>query len=129
VHHRLFETLRAFDGRLMTLNLAFLALIVLVPFGTELYDRYSGEPVAAAVFGAIMGLAALTHWSMSAHTLSRGYVDESARAERLPLARPADLGLTALFLVSVPLAFLSTTVAALVWTATILLHLPLARRR
>jgi uncharacterized membrane protein len=127
VHHRLFETLRAFDARLMTLNLAFLALIVLVPFGTELFDRYTSEPIAAAVFGAIMGLAALTHWTMSAHTLREGYVDEAARAERLSFARPIGLGFTVLFLLSVPVAYLSTTAAALMWTATILLHLPLRR--
>src|SRR5687768_8301565 len=52
IHHRLFEALHGFDGRLMVLNLSFLAMIVLVPFGTELFDRYTSEPVAAAVFGA-----------------------------------------------------------------------------
>jgi uncharacterized membrane protein len=129
VHHRLFETLRGFDARLMTLNLAFLALIVLVPFGTELFDRYTGEPVAAAVFGAIMGLAALTHWSMSAHTVRQGYVDETLGADRLPFAQPIGLRFTAFFLLSVPVAYLSTTAAALLWTATILLHLPLRRTR
>jgi uncharacterized membrane protein len=129
VHHRLFETLRAFDATLMTLNLAFLAFIVLVPFGTELFDRYTDEPLAAAVFGAIMGLAALTHWSMSAHTLRRGYVHESLRADRLPFAQPIGLGFTALFLLSVPVAYLSTSVAALMWAATIPLHLPLRRSR
>src|ERR687895_1562872 len=51
IHHRLFETLRAFDSRLMTLNLAFLTLIVLVPFSTALFDRYTQEPIAAAVLG------------------------------------------------------------------------------
>jgi uncharacterized membrane protein len=129
VHHRLFETLRAFDATLMSLNLAFLALIVLVPFGTELFDRYTDEPLAAAVFGAIMGLAALTHWSMSAHTLRRGYVHESLRTDRLPFAHPIGLGFTALFLLSVPVAYLSTSVAAVMWAATILLHLPLRRTR
>jgi TMEM175 potassium channel family protein len=127
VHHRLFETLTRFDGTLMTLNLAFLALIVLVPFGTELYDRYTGEPLAAAVLGAILGLAALTHWSMSTHTLRRGYVDESARADRLAFASPIGLGFTALFLLSVPVAYISTTAATLLWLATILLHRPLRR--
>jgi hypothetical protein len=34
---------------------------------------------------------------------------------------------TVLFLVSVPVAFLSTTAAALMWTATIVLRFPLGR--
>ena len=127
VHHRLFETLRRFDATLMTLNLVFLALIVLVPFGTELYDRYTDEPLAAAVLGSILGLAALTHWTMSTHTLRRGYVDDAARADNLAFASPIGLGFTALFLLSVPVAYISTTVATLFWLATILLHRPLRR--
>ena len=129
VHHRLFETLRGFDAPLMTLNLAFLAMIVLVPFSTELFDRYTGEPVAAAVFGGIMGLAALTHWWMSVHTLRKGFVGEPHRTDRETFGGPMGLGFTALFLLSVPVAFLSTTVAALLWTSTILLHRPLRRTR
>jgi uncharacterized membrane protein len=127
VHHRLFEALRNFDGVLMTLNLAFLSLIVLVPFGTELFDRYTEEPVAVAVYGAIMGLAALIHWTMVGHTLRRGYVRDTHRAETEPFASPAGLGWTILFLLSVPIAFLSTVAAILMWVATLFLHYPLGR--
>jgi uncharacterized membrane protein len=127
VHHRFFETLRTFDARLMTLNLAFLALIVLVPFATELFDRYTDEPAAAAVFGGIMGLAALVNWTMVLHTLRRGYVHETHRAGTQPFGSPVGLGFTMLFLLSIPVAFLSTTAAALMWTSTIFLHGPLRR--
>src|SRR5918997_3288492 len=72
IHHRLFETLRAFDSRLMTLNLAFLTLIVLVPFATALFDKYTDEPIAAAVLGGILGLAALSHWLAVVYTPRRG---------------------------------------------------------
>jgi uncharacterized membrane protein len=48
VHHRMFEAVRAFDARLMTLNLGFLALTVLMPFATELYDRYADVSTTAA---------------------------------------------------------------------------------
>jgi uncharacterized membrane protein len=127
IHHRLFETLRAFDSRLMTLNLAFLALIVLVPFATDLYDQYTQEPIAAAVLGAILGLAALTHWSAVSYTLRHGLLHEQHRPATEPFASPIGLGFTLLFLLSVPVAFLSPTAAALMWTSTILLHYPLGR--
>src|SRR5919109_465687 len=64
IHHRLFANLEAFDGTLMTLNLVFLALIALVPFSAELIDKYREEPIAAAVFGATLGFAALVHLAM-----------------------------------------------------------------
>jgi uncharacterized membrane protein len=127
IHHRLFETLRAFDSRLMTLNLAFLALIVLIPFATELFDRYTQEPIAAAVLGATLGLAALMHWLAVVYTLRRGLIHEQHRPASEPFASLVGLGFTLVFLVSVPVAFLSPTVAALMWAGTTLLHYPLGR--
>ena len=127
IHHRLFETLRAFDSRLMTLNLAFLTLIVLVPFATNLFDEYTDEPIAAAVLGGTLGLAALAHWLAVAYTLRRGLVHEHHRAANEPFVTPMGLGFTALFLLSVPVAFLSPTAASLMWAGTILLHYPLGR--
>ena len=127
IHHRLFGTLRAFDSRLMTLNLTFLTLIVLVPFSTDLFDTYTQEPIAAAVLGATLGLAALTHWLTVVYTLRRGLVHEQHRPTTEPFASPIGLGFTLLFLASVPVAFLSPTAAALMWAATILLHYPLGR--
>jgi uncharacterized membrane protein len=127
IHHRLFETLRAFDAPLMTLNLAFLALIVLIPFATELFDHYTQEPIAAAVLGATLGLAALTHWLAVVYTLRRGLVHEQQRPASEPFAILLGLGFTLVFLLSVPVAFLSPTAAALMWAGTILLHRPLGR--
>lgn len=127
IHHRLFETLRAFDSRLMTLNLMFLTLIALVPFSTDLFDQYTQEPIAAAVLGATLGLAALTHWLSVGYTLRQGLVHEEHRPTTEPFASPIGLGFTLLFLLSVPVAFLSPTAAALMWASTTLLHYPLGR--
>jgi uncharacterized membrane protein len=127
IHHRLFETLRAFDSRLMTLNLAFLTLIALVPFSTDLFDKYTDEPIAVAVLGATLGLAALTHWLAVVYTLRHGLVRDRQREMTEPFASPVGLAFTALFLFSVPVAFLSPLAATLMWVATIFLHYPLAR--
>ena len=51
----------------MALNLAFLSLICLMPFATNLYDRYPDESLAAAVFGLTLGLASLVNWVMHVH--------------------------------------------------------------
>ena len=127
IHHRLFETVRAFDGTLMALNLCFLALIALVPFAADLVDRYGEEPIADAVFGTILGLAALTHWSMVRHVLRRRFVHEHARADAEPFGGGIALGFTALFLLSVPAAFLSPWLAQGLWLSTIVLRYPLRR--
>jgi uncharacterized membrane protein len=127
IHHNLFETLRDFDRTLMALNLAFLALIVLVPFSAELYDTYTSEPLAAAVLGATLGLAAMVHWAMTAHVVRRGFVRDDQRERTAPSASPVGLGFTAAFLLSVPLAFVSVHIAEALWISTVVLRYPLRR--
>jgi uncharacterized membrane protein len=126
IHHNLFETLRGFDRTLMTLNLLFLALIVLVPFSAELYDRYTSRPLAAAVLGATLGLAALVNGMMSAHVLHRGFVHEHHR-EETDSGITVGVGLTVVFLLSVPAAFLSVHIAEALWISTVVLRYPLRR--
>jgi TMEM175 potassium channel family protein len=126
IHHNLFEKLRGFDRTLMALNLLFLALIVLVPFSTELYDRYTSRPLAAAVLGGTLGLAALVHGAMTAHVLRRGFVHEYHREETEP-AVTVGFGLTTVFLISVPAAFLSVHIAEALWISTVVLRYPLRR--
>lgn len=127
VHHSLFERLRAFDGTLMALNLLFLAAIALIPFATDLLDEYSQESIAAAVFGAVLGVAALINWLMHVHIMRAGLVDAAHRDETAVFASPVAFGLTAVFLVSVPLAFVSPHLAQALWLSTIVLRYPLRR--
>jgi uncharacterized membrane protein len=127
IHHRFFETMRGYDGRVVTINLTFLALIVLIPFATDLFDRYTQEAAAAAVLGAVLGLAALAHWGMVVHSLREGFVKDERLSDTHPYGSLVALSFTGVFLLSVPVAFLSPTAAALLWSSTILLHYPLGR--
>jgi uncharacterized membrane protein len=124
IHHNLFEKLRAFDSTLMLLNLAFLALIVLIPFSAELYDTYTDQGLAAAVLGANLGLAALAHSAMTAHVLRSGLIHDERRAETQPTV---GLGITATFALSVPAAFLSVHIAEALWISTVVVRYPLRR--
>jgi uncharacterized membrane protein len=127
IHHGLFATFVRFDGLLLTLNLAFLSLIVLVPFATNLVDDYSTVPLAAACFGAVLGLAALVHWLMTVHALRAGLVHEKVRAQPAPLGSTVALGFAMVCFLSVPVAFLSPTVAWLMWASLLVLRYPLRR--
>lgn len=125
LHHRLFATFARVDSRLILLNLLFLMLIALVPFATDLMDDYSTSPLAAATFGATLGLAALIHWSMTTHARLAGLLQESALKAVDPLDKLVGLGIALVFFISVPLAFLSPTIAWLMWTSVIVLRYPL----
>ena len=127
IHHRHFAALRDFDSTLMALNLVFLALIVLIPFSTNLMSDYSSVPEAVAVFAATIGLASFASWTMVAHTLRRGHVIESLMLQARPYGDRLGLVFTALFLISIPVAFISTTLAYVLWVGTIVLRYPLRR--
>ena len=111
----------------MTLNLLFLGLIVLIPFSTNLMSDYSEVPEAAAVFSTTIALASLANWTMVAYTLRRGYVSEDLMHQARPYGNWLGLSFTALFLVSIPAAFIDTTVAQVLWVAAIVVRYPLRR--
>src|SRR5829696_4830913 len=74
VHHHLFATLGSLNPRLMTLNLAYLSMIVLIPVAAELLGDYGYQPVAPALYGVVLGVAAALNWAMARHALKRGFV-------------------------------------------------------
>jgi uncharacterized membrane protein len=126
IHHNLFEKVHSFDRTLMSLNLLFLGLVVLMPFSAQLYDVYTSRPVAAAVLGGTLGLLALVNGTMTRHVLRQGFVHEDRREETEPSVT-VGAGLTTIFLLSVPAAFLSVHLAEAMWISTIVLRYPLRR--
>jgi uncharacterized membrane protein len=127
LHHNLFEKLRAFDATLMSLNLVFLALIVLVPFSANLYDTYPQEALAVAVLGATLGLAAWVNWLMTVHVLRQELIHDDHRAGTEPFGTPVGLSFTFAFLLSIPAAFVNIHIAEALWISTIFLRYPLRR--
>ena len=122
VHHRVFEDLRTFDGTLMGLNLLFLALIGLVPFSSDLVDRYNEEPIAAAVFAGTMGLAGLVNTGMVRYIRRRGFAPAADEANRL--GARVSIAIAAAFLLSIPVAFVSLTLARVIWLSVFLIRIP-----
>ncbi len=123
IHHRLFEGLRSFDGVLMSLNLLFLALIALMPFATDLSDRYGKR---ADRCGGVRRRRRL-RWSRA---LADGEPHPACRPRprlapqpRRALGEHSNLLLTAVFFGSVPLAFIDPRISAAMWTGTLILRL------
>jgi uncharacterized membrane protein len=124
IHHNLFETLERFDGQMMVLNLVFLMLIALMPFGMDLVDSYPDTSIAIATFAVILSLTSFTHWTMAAHALRSDFV-HAQRVRDTRRRSVISLGVPAVFLMSVPVAFVSPVAAQLMWAATIMLRGPL----
>ena len=118
-HHRLFEMLGDFDRGLMAINLAYLSLIVLVPFPTELLGEYGSRAAAVIPYAVVLGTASLLSWAMLHYALHRGHIKPEKRAEAVG-GRRASLQPAIVFYVSIPVSLVSPQAAQLVWLGLLL---------
>jgi uncharacterized membrane protein len=127
VHHRFFATLQRADARLVTLNMLFLAFVVLVPYTTQLLGDHADDTATAVVYGTVLGLAGVFNALMVTYAVRAGLVRDDARTVTAPFSGRGSLLTPLVFLASIPIAFLSPHVAEAMW-ALLFLGLPLRRR-
>jgi uncharacterized membrane protein len=122
VHHRFFATLARYDGRLVALNLLFLAFLVLIPFVSELVGDFRQETPAAIAYAVALAAVGICTWGSIRHSTRAGLVRPDRREETERFGSAPALALPAVFVVSIPVAFFSPTAAELLWLATFLVH-------
>ena len=115
VHHRFFSEVKAFDGRLIVLNMFYLGWIVLIPFTSEVLGEYGGKAAAVVLYAANLTGVVLTGMWMAADARRAGLVETSADAHREQRYR--SLFIAIVFLVSIPVAFVAPNIAPFVWLA------------
>jgi uncharacterized membrane protein len=114
-HHQFFGLLRAMDYGLVWINLLYLAFIAFLPFPTGVLGTYFDNPISVATYAVavaiVSGLEVLSfRHAYRAGLLSRDMPEPVYRwgvwSSTLPVA---------FFLLSVPVAFLNTLAAVVVW--------------
>ncbi len=122
-HHRFFRALELIDARIVVLNLAYLGFIAFLPFPTRVLGTYGDEPASVVLYASTVAIVALISGAMRIHAEHDGLLTDMGARE---LAQRENWLITpAIFLGSIPVAFVSTTVAELCW---LLLLLPRVRR-
>jgi len=114
-HHRFFSILERFDGTLMGLNLLYLAFIALVPFTSGVLGDYDSNTAAIVLYAINMILVSGTFFAQVVYSYRNGLVRPEARAFERRYAGPANLIVIGVFLVSIPVAFVSPLAATLMW--------------
>ncbi len=113
VHHRFFSEVRAFDGRLLALNLVYLGWIVLIPFSSQVLGDYGGETPSVVVYSVNLAAVVLVGLWMSVDARRRGLTtidDETHRESRVRSSYIAGI-----FLLSIPLGFVAPRAAPYLW--------------
>jgi uncharacterized membrane protein len=117
LHHRLFQYVSRLDTRIITLNLVWLLMIVIIPFTTKLISGAGGFGARFTVYAAVQVLTVLTFLLMSRHIRA----SDLLRPDVPPAGRLDDdaglLTVAAMFAISIPVAFVTQWAFAL-WIAS-----------
>lgn len=113
IHHRLFADVVGFDGRLLALNILYLAWIVLIPFSSEVLGDHGGDTDAVVLYAVNLAVVAVLGWLMAYDAHRSGLANIDPREEREFRIRAFFVAIV--FLVSVPLAYVSPSLAPLAW--------------
>jgi len=124
IHHGFFGQVTGFDGRLIGLNLFYLAWIVLLPFSSRVLGDHGGAEAAVVLYAVNLTAVILAGRLMFDHARRAGLSTISAEEARD--ARLGALLVAGVFLVSIPVAFLNAQIAPYCWLALFLA--PLAGR-
>ncbi len=115
LHHQFFGEVEAFDGRLIRLNIFYLAWIVLIPFSSQLLGEYGGDAAAVVVYAVNLAACVLVGFRMNAYARGAGLTtidDDTHRQNRIRAGYIAGV-----FLLAIPLAFVAPNCAPLLWLA------------
>ena len=114
-HHRFFSVLDRFDGRLMALNLLYLAFVALVPYTSELLGDYGEQAPAVILYAVGLAGVSLAFAAQIVYAYRAGLVKPEVRGAERRFAVPASFLVSAIFLASIPVALLSPDAAILMW--------------
>jgi uncharacterized membrane protein len=113
VHHRFFGEVRAFDGRLLGLNMLYLASIVLIPFSSEVLGEYGGVTASVVLYAANLSAVVLIGLLMTGDAHRAGLTSADRATQRESWIRSTYIA--TVFLASIPVALLAPTIAQLMW--------------
>jgi uncharacterized membrane protein len=115
-HHYLFSQIRKCDRTLINFNFLFLLCITIIPFLTNLLSQHGDILLATilyAVIQAAAGFVLIVIWLYA----SRGnrLIDSRLGARGIRYVMYSLLSAPVVFLLSIPVAFISTTAAQISW--------------
>jgi uncharacterized membrane protein len=114
-HHRFFSVLDRFDGRLMWLNLLYLAFVAIVPYTSDVLGDYGEQTPAVILYAVGMFGVSLTFSIQIMYASRAGLVKPEVGDLEKRYAGPASFLTAAVFLASIPVAVLSPDIATLMW--------------
>jgi uncharacterized membrane protein len=113
VHHSFFSDVKAFDSRLIGLNMLYLGFLVLIPFSSQVLGEYGGTLPAVVVYSANLTAVVLVGQGMAWDARRSGLAKTDAQTERESLLRATFIAVV--FLGSIVVALFDASIAPYIW--------------
>jgi len=115
-HHALFTAIRRVDRTLIWLNMFYLLLIVFMPYPTELLSLFGQTAVATILYASVLALAGLLQGAMAFYAVQdHRLVDDEFDMGHVGEYLRNSLGMSAVFIISIGIAFFNATAAQFFW--------------
>jgi uncharacterized membrane protein len=106
-----------YDGRLIALNLLYLALVALVPFSAELLGHYSDTTDGVIVYAINLAGISLAFTAQIFWAFHKGLVKDELKAQKRRYIGPSSFVVSGTFLLSIPIAFIDPSLCPIIWVA------------
>ena len=114
-HHEFFARLRAMDIPFIRLHLVYLGFVAFLPFPTDVLGNYFENAVAAALYALTIAVVSGLEVVLLAYAYRARLLREALPADVYRWEVTASTSPVILFLLSIPVAFVSTIAAVAVW--------------
>lgn len=121
-HHAFFSQLTRMDQGLIRLNLVYLAFIAFLPFPTALLGEHFSNPLSVVIYAVNVAIVSGMEVVLFSRAQNHDLLQKKLPRDVYRYGAAMSLAPVLFFIVSIPIAFVSTTLAVGVW----FLGIPLA---
>ena len=114
-HHTYFSALAKVDRGLISLNLVYLAFIAFLPFPTALLGEYFENPLSIVIYAVNVALVSGMEVVLFGHAHKYELLERKLPRDVYRYGVAMSLAPVVFFLLSIPVAFVSTALAACCW--------------
>ncbi len=121
IHHRIFSSLRRADSAVVGINMAVLLTLVLLPITGDLVGVYPTEPFAVAIFATNLALIGIGNAAIWYAAEKHGLMVEGITRAQVRGGHWRGVFSASLYVASIPVCWISTGAAKVMWFATVFL--------
>jgi uncharacterized membrane protein len=114
-HHQFVSRLRAMDQAFISLNLIYLAFIAFLPFPTALLGEYFENPLSIVIYAVNVAIVSGMEVVLFSRAQNHDLLEQKLPGDVYRYGVAMSLAPVLFFLLSIPVAFVSTTLAAGMW--------------